>query len=396
MEYLIGKFNEAYEGKIHVTGEYVAGGYADVLSKFNVSYSVNENPVVSIIDACMTMGEVQKNTMINLTAYAKEHDPEYDFGQFMPGMLLFSTDFATGDVYSVPYGRSTQLMYLNMDLIEQAIGEKKVPETWDDIEAICEAWYAKTGKPGYGHSIIGNFFAWYINTMNKGEYFNRAGTGICPYVNDGWNIALTTWKEYMDKGWFEAPSVVSGGSGYWEHFQAGELPIAFGSSGSIIGVMEKAAEVGFDLNLAVLPGGLQEDGSIFRRVSSGGSNLMIANNKTEEEIAAGWEFVKFMTSKETNIHHSFATGYVLNHVGCEDDPYVQEQWALNPLKKVGYDQMIYVDEPYVSVCMQEYDLEVVDILKGFVYDEVSVEDTLQALIDAAEEIFPEGVVDAAE
>ena len=395
MNYLVDKFNAENEGKIHVTAEYVSGGYADVLSKFNVGYSVNENPAVSIIDACMTLDELRKNTMVNLTKYAAENDPEYD-GGFVDAMLLFSTDPATGDVYSLPYARSTQIMYVNLDLVKEAIGEELMPESWDDIEKICEAWMAKTGKPGYGHPIGGGFYSWYITTMAKGEYFNKAGDGACVYVNNAWEIALETWRKYIDNGWFDAPSVVSGGNGYWEHFQAGELPVAFTSSGSLTGAITKAQEAGFKLGVGVLPGGLQEDGSVFRRVYTGGANLMIANNKTAEETAAAWEFVKFMTSKETNIHHSFNTGYVLSHIGCEDDAYTQEQWAAEPFKKVGYDQMAYVNETYVSAYTQEIDLEVVDTLKAFVYDGISVKDTLDALVMTMEEIMPNGVVESYE
>ena len=63
-----------------------------MLSKVNVGYSANENPAINVIDACMTMTHAQNGIMENLTAYAAANDPEYDFGTFLPGMLVFSQD----------------------------------------------------------------------------------------------------------------------------------------------------------------------------------------------------------------------------------------------------------------------------------------------------------------
>ena len=45
-----------------------------------------------------------------------QNDPDYDIGQFIPAMLVFSTD-TDGNVWSLHYGRSTQIMYCNMDLL---------------------------------------------------------------------------------------------------------------------------------------------------------------------------------------------------------------------------------------------------------------------------------------
>ncbi|MCQ2454262.1 MAG: extracellular solute-binding protein [Clostridia bacterium] len=392
MEYLCNAFNEAYAGKYHVTPQYVSGGYADVLAKFNVGYTSNENPVVTIIDACMSLGEKDKNTMIDLTAYAAANDPAYDFGQFYESALRFSTDPADGHVYSVPYGRSTQLMYVNMDLVREAMGEDAAtPETWQDIWAICEAWYAKTGKPAYGHPIAGGYWSWYIVTIGGGEYMSADGNAGCAYLNNGWEKALTKWREIIDNGWFEAPGITAGG--YWEDFQAGSLPIAFQSSGNLTKAMSAADNAGFDLEVCMLPGIVRDDGSVYRRCYTGGSNLMLANNKTAEETAAGWELVKFFTSKEANIYHSFKTGYILTHVGVEEDPEVLAKWAETPEKKVAYDQMAYLNETHVSAYMNDVDIEIVDTLTSFVYDGLSVADALDQMIGSFESIFPNGVTD---
>ena len=391
MEHLVSQFNEQYEGRIHVTAEVNGNGYAELLSKFNQYYRSNENPTVSIIDACMSLNEANMGTMVNLSEYAAAHDPEYDIAQFMPAMLVFSTD-SDGSVWSFPYGRSTQIMYCNMDLLAE-IGYDHMPDSWEEMLDICEKWHNEKGTPAYGHPIAGGYFTYYITVWGGGEYFSKDGLGACVYLNDGWRKALTIWRENIDKGWYAVPSLTVGG--YWESFMAGELPFCFNSSGSLNSALQNTAGV-FNLGVGMLPGKTQEDGTIYRRVYTGGSNLMLAANKSEEEIAAGWELIKFMTSTEANIYHSLKTGYILSHVGVENAPEVQAAWAETPEKRVAFDQMQYLNETHVSPYMSDIDNELVASLEAFASDNIPVEDELNDLVAIMESVLPNGIVDTYE
>lgn len=386
---IVNDFNAAHEGKIKVTEQYV-GNYAEVLSKVNVGYSANENPAINVIDACMTMTHAQNGIMENLTEYAAKNDPEYDFGTFLPGMLVFSQDDA--GIWSLPYSRSTQIMYCNMDLIRDVMGpDAKAPTCWDELEAIAAAYKAKYDKPTYSHDIGGGYFAYYVTSMADGEYFNKAGTGACMDINDGWKVALTNWRKYIDNGWFMVPSLST--SGQWAEFKLGNLPISFASTGSLTGALKDCQ---FDLEVCFLPGFKHEDGSIEYRLFTGGANIMMASNKSDAEKAAAWEFIKYATSADVNVEHSFATGYVLNHVGIEQSEEVQAKWAAEPSRKVAYDQLAYVNETYVSIYTAEIDLEVVDALKAFAMDNLTVEEGYNELKNIMESFFPDGVVETYE
>ncbi len=386
---LVNGFNEAHEGEIHVNEQYI-GNYAEILSKYNTSFRSGDNPAVSLIDACMTLNELQYGTMINLTDYITQNDPEYDISQFVPAMLVFSTDM-DGNVWSLPYGRSTQIMYCNLDLLGE-IGYG-MPQSWEEMWEICEKWVAEKGTPAYGHTISGGYFTYYITVWGEGEYLSKDGLGACMNLNDGWEKALTIWREAIDKGWYEVPSLTTGG--YWEDFMAGKLPFCFNSSGSLNNALTNSEGV-FTLGVDMLPGKTQEDGSIYRRVYTGGSNIMLASNKSDEETAAGWEFIKYMTSTEANIYHSLKTGYILSHVGVEDDAEVQETWAETPETRVAYDQLAYLNETHVSAYLSEIDNEVVSSLEAFASDDISVEDELANLKDIMESVLPNGIVDVYE
>ena len=388
---LTAKFNAANEGKIHVTEQYI-GGYADTLSKCIVGYSGGDNPEVCVVDASMSLNAAKYGLMVDLAEYAAKNDAEYDFGQFIPGMMLFSTD-VEGHVWSLPFARSTQVMYVNMDLIEQCMGSAFIPQTWDDIWAICEAWCAKTGTPAYSHGADSGWFSFYVTTIGFGEYYNKAGTGACLYLNDAWEKALVAWRNAIDKGWYSIPSLST--AGFFEDFMAGKLPIMFGSTGNLANVLSRSEGV-FKVGVGYLPGGLKEDGSIYRCVQTGGANLMMANNKSEVQTAAAWEFIKFMTNNESNIDHALATGYLINHIGAEQNEKVQAKWAETPEFRVSYDQLQFVHETYVSAYNSELDAEETDIMTAFVMDNVSVEDTIKAFDNVYKSIFPDGVVDTYE
>ena len=69
-----------------------------------------------------------------------------------------------------------------------------------------------------------------------------------------------------------------------EDFMAGKLPFCFNSSGSLDDAVTKSEGV-FTLGVDMLPGKLQDDGSIYRRVYTGGSNLMLAIFKKRQNKA---------------------------------------------------------------------------------------------------------------
>ena len=388
-EKLVADFNAANEGKIHVNSLYV-GGYSEVLSKAMVGYNDGENPTVAVVDACMALNAAQYGIMHNLTDYTAENDPEYDWDQFFPGLLEFSIDEDRKN-WTVPYARSTQVMYVNMDLVRQCLGaDAAIPSTWDDVWKVCEAWTAQTGTPAYSHGAHSGWYAFYILSLYNGEFYNQDGTGACMYINDAWRKALNTWKDAIDKGWYMVPSLST--AGFYEDFMASKLPIMFNSTGSVTDILADSEGV-FDVEVCYLPGGVTEDGSIRRAVQTGGANLMLANNKSAEETAAGWEFIKFMTSEEANIYHALTTGYLIGHVGAEQNEAVVNAWAAEPALRVSYDQLQFVHEAYKSIYCSELDMEETVIMNSFVMDGVSVEDTLKDFENMYETIMPLGVVD---
>ena len=209
-------------------------------------------------------------------------------------------------------------MYCNMDLIRDVMGpDATAPKTWAELEAIAAAYKAKYDKPTYSHDIGGGYFAYYVTSVADSEYFNKAGTGACMDINDGWKVALTNWRKYIDNGWYMVPSLST--SGQWAEFKLGNLPISFAS-----------------------------------------------------------------------------TGYVLNHNALADLPVVQEKRAAEPSRKVAYDQLSYVNETYVSIYTAEIDLEVVDALKAFAMDNLTVEEGYAGLKNIMESIFPDSVVEVYE
>lgn len=383
---IVNGFNEAFAGKYHVTETYT-GGYADTLSKAVVAYAANENPTVSVVDACMTLNANEQGIMANLSEIMA-NDAEYDVEQFMDGFMVFSTD-PDGNIWSIPFARSTQIMYVNKDLVKTISEDKLIPDTFTELWEMAEAWVAANNTPFYSCPCAGGFLAQMI-TAYGGEYFSKDGEGVCLYLNNAWEDCLNMWTEAINNGWYQIPSLST--AGYYEDFLAGKLPIMMTSTGSLTAVLSEAQ---FDVGVGYLPG-FEIDGEINRAVQTGGANLMLYSNKTDEELEAGWEFIKYATSTESNVMHSFTTGYVLNHVGLEDSEEVQAKWAEVPELKIAYDQLNYVHEAYVSIYTSETDLEINKLISAWALDGVSVEDTMEAIEVVVEQIFPNGVVDTYE
>lgn len=216
-----------------------------------------------------------------------------------------------GTTYSLPFNKSTEVLYYNIELFEKY--DWKVPETWDDVIAICEAWKETSeykAALNYGKKVAGigidsgaNFFTTLIQQWgSEVTGFDENGIGEFRFDSVETRNALNWLVKEFNNG-----NIVTTDSGYWSDlFKAVQIPMILGSSaGASYNIPSDGS---FTTGVAPYPqiSGAKEDEKF---VIQQGTNVTLFNCNDKQEELFGWLFIKYLTNYESSLRWALNTGY---------------------------------------------------------------------------------------
>lgn len=111
-----------------------------------------------------------------------------------------------GKTYGIPGGVHYWVMYYNKKLFAQ--NGLKVPTTWDEFNAVCDALKAKGVAPiGQTVTDTWNGFIWFEDLMIRynPEFYNKLVVGKAKYTDPEAVEVMKIWKSMYDKGYFAPP-----------------------------------------------------------------------------------------------------------------------------------------------------------------------------------------------
>ena len=155
----------------------------------------------------------------------------------------------------------------------------------------------------------------------------------------------------------------------------------------IDGVLTKylgiAEELGFELGTAFIP--MEESYG----TPTGGCCLVMTNDMSDEEKAATWEFMKFMTETEQAAKSSIKTGYLPSRKSAGESETMQAYFEEMPLAKVALDQLDYVPAraAYSNPNYTEAAQAIVEALDAIYINDADIDSTLADLEVKANKIL---------
>lgn len=220
-----------------------------------------------------------RNAVLDLTQF---EDYETVAGRFYDSAL---TAFGfNGAVYALPETQTFPVMFYRKDILAE-LG-LDVPTTWDEVKVTMSV-LAKN-QMEFGMLPSEQIYAMLLY-QNGGAYYNE--NGISSALDS--DIAVNTFKEYCeyytDYGLDKWASVE-------ERFRTGECPIIIADYTLYNNLEVSAPDIAGLWNFAVVPGTVQEDGTVDHSVGCTGLASMIMADTQEPE--ACWEFLKWWTSAE--------------------------------------------------------------------------------------------------
>ncbi|WP_180900283.1 ABC transporter substrate-binding protein [Martelella soudanensis] len=207
--------------------------------------------------------------------------------------------------YAMPFTASLPIVYVNKEMIEAAGGSvDDFPTTWDGvIELAQKVNQLGDGSIGLSFSVGGlsDDWFWQMLVMASGNsMLNAEATGI-GFDNAAGMEALRITQDMAvktDMTVYATPTPAT------QQFLAGKVGMVVESPSEIVGY-GKAIGDRFTMRTVKFPLIDAENGGL----PAGGAALMMLA-QDEKKQAAAWEFMKYMTSGETQANVSRASGYM--------------------------------------------------------------------------------------
>ncbi|MCI9148468.1 MAG: ABC transporter substrate-binding protein [Hungatella sp.] len=257
---------------------------------------------------------------------------------FIPAFL--ENSYYDGSIYSIPFQRSTVIMYYNKDHFKEAgLDPEKPPANWDELRDYAKKLTITDGSGNisrYGVMIPTDdpfiFYGFCRQNSASPDSQIMSQDGKTVYFDTPENaqalqflIDLSKTDKVMPEGsikWGDGPS----------NFMAGATSITVTSSGSLTNILDNTD---FEVGTAYLPAGKQYGSA------TGGANLYIFKDVDPKKQEAAWKFIRWITEPKRAAQWSIDTGYVATRNSAYDTDLMKEYLEKVPQAVTAREQLDY-------------------------------------------------------
>lgn len=325
------------------------GGYRETIDKYFQS-SASDRPAIVMFPDYSTQRTIDSNTVIPVQACTEA--AAYDLSMFQPSTITAYT--TAGVQWAMPFNVSNPVMYYNRNMFEAAgLDPDRPPQSLDELRAYSQQ-IVDSGAATYGYAIDSGSDSgggWVIEQWfaNMGELYADNGNGrLAPATKvlyDG--PAGVQMLSYVQSLVNDGLAVyvgdnAGGGDQLFKLADANEpAAMALASSatlGTALNALTGGLIPGFgpeDLGIGPLPGPGPTPTALV-----GGAALYITEGKSDEQVAAAWDFMQYLVTAETQSLFATLTGYVpVRDDALEVEPALS-RYRDDPRWRVAYDQLV--------------------------------------------------------
>jgi sn-glycerol 3-phosphate transport system substrate-binding protein len=289
-----------------------SGNYSDTMTKAMTALKGGNPPHLSVILSTEIFTLIDNDAILAFDDLVSTPEEKKWLDSFYPALMENAR--TGGKTWSVPFQRSTIVMYYNKDAFREAgLDPETPPATWDELVSMGKKlvkkndagkvtrWGLEIPSTGYPYWMFGA-----LTRQNSEVLMNGDGTETY-FDKPGVVQALEFWKSLGKNH-----KVMPAGTIEWgtlrTDFLEQKTAIMWHSTGNLTAVKKNA---GFDFGVAMLPAKKE------RGTPTGGGNFYIFRKTTPEERAAALKFIKWMTQPVRTAQWSIGTGYM----GTRPDAY---------------------------------------------------------------------------
>lgn len=278
--------------------------------------------------------------------FAGAENSEAFFGDFFPAFMANSMD-EEGTVWSIPFQRSTPILYYNKDLFEQAgLDPEQPPRNREELLEYAQQLNIPGERWGLLIPVAGGFPIWIFESFAMANGSPLGGGSPAqvnfntPEVADALQFLVALGTEYgvMPAGgsaWGDTPTA----------FTSGQAAMIYHTTGTLTNIL---ANADFEVGTAFLPSGpAGEDGTGYGTPTGGGNLYLFANTSPEERDAA-CRWIEFLSSAEIQADWTANTGYIAVTQSAWDTETLQNLVEERPQYAVARDQLDVSGQEFTS------------------------------------------------
>jgi sn-glycerol 3-phosphate transport system substrate-binding protein len=313
-----------------------SGNYSDTMTKAMTALKGGTPPNLSVILSTEIFTLIDNDAIVPFDDLITTAEEKQWLDSFYPALMENSR---TADkTWSIPFQRSTIVMYYNKDAFRKAgLNPDAPPATWDELVEMGKKlvvkdssgnvtqWGLEIPSTGYPYWMFGA-----LCRQNGEVLMNSAGTEVY-FKNPGVVQALDFWKDLgqthgiMPKGTIEWGTLRT-------DFLEQKTAMMWHSTGNLTAVKKNAS---FDFGVAMLPAKKE------RGTPTGGGNFYIFKESSPEERAAALKFIKWMTQPERTAQWSIGTGYLGTRADAYETDELKRYVKEFPAAAIARDQLKY-------------------------------------------------------
>ena len=296
---IVNDFNNSQD-EYYVT-TVVMADYDETYQKLQAGIAGNVAPDVALIEQDPARSLNNKDQLVDLSALM-EGDDSFDRDDYLD---VYFNQGVSGDVtYALPAYGSTQIMYYNKSVFEQAGVNAEEITTWQELAEVSKQIKAD-GIADYGWEPM-----WGDDNLIDMAFSNGA-----QLISDDGKTVLINSEEWVSvwedvRTWIhddEIMTVHSGGQG-WEYWYDTMDDAVDGTAGGYTGSSGDQADLDFSVVGAMEQLAWDDDSTAYP--AAWAKELVAIAQSPEEEQKGAYEFMKYFTSPEAQASFSIATGYV--------------------------------------------------------------------------------------
>ncbi len=303
MTALVDDFNMAHPG-VHVTPTF-AGDYYQTMAKVQTAVMGGAPPDVAVLLSTDLFTLLDLGAIIPLDGFIRQAGGERFRSDFFEAFMRNSE--IRGVTYSIPFQRSTIILYYNQDAFRRAgLDPAQPPKTWTELAADAQKLTIKDAAGrvtqwGVGIPTSGNtywVFQGFVIEAGQPSLANPEGTQVS-FDTPATHAALAFWSRLQSAG--VEPAGITDWGTLPTAFANGQFAMIYHSTGSLTFIHDNAK---FPFGTAFMPAGKTYG------TPTGGGNLYIFRGVPADHQRAAWQFVQWMTAPAQAARWSEASGYV--------------------------------------------------------------------------------------
>ena len=313
-----------------------SGGYPESLTKALSATKSNDAPTMSVLLAAEIHTLIDEDALVPFDAFIRTREDRAWVTGFYPAFMESSQ--AGGKIWSIPFQRSTVVLYWNKEMfIEAGLDPNKPPTTWKELLVYAQKltkrdpsgritqWGVEIPSSGTPHWLFQG-----LTTTNGVQLMNAAGTETY-YDRPEVVEALQYWVDLVTKYKVHPEGIVNWGTTPRDFFER-KTAMIWTTTGNLTNVRNNAK---FEFGVAMLPANKR------RGSPTGGGNFYLFKQAKPEQQAAAVQFIKWITSSARAAQWGIDTGYVATRPDAWETPALKKYVADFPEAAVARDQLQY-------------------------------------------------------